>query len=791
MAGTRVGEAWYSIRADDAPLRSAVTRAEADIKASGTRAGTGFSNSFGTGITKIKTALSGMLPLIGALGAAFVATKIVGFFGEAIGAASDLGETVSKVGVIFGREFGPQLEEWAEGAAQAFGMSKQQALDAAATFATFGKSAGLAGDDLVGFSTELVALASDLASFHNAEPQEVIDALGAALRGEAEPMRRFGVLLDDATLRNRAFEMGIISTTKNALTPQQKVLAAQAEILIQTSDAQGDFARTSDGLANQQRILSAELANVTAEIGQMLLPVMVELAHFAVDVLVPALRGAIDFIKDMATEVGKNFDHIGDMLNRWAIQWGDMGKGIEETAQAAGHDVVEFKNLVIQGMNEMNMELDEAERYAAQTLSGIPLSMTDAARNSLTAWKQADLGGMVGADLEAGAPAVGAGADVMAGEIPEAVGEAGEEAAAIARDIPGDLSDAILQGAEDLDPVRDMIEEILAGSVSDAVTLAENAATFANPGIARGLQSNSTESRQAMLHDVVEPLTESINTLGPTALLTGEGIPDNLKDGVFRNRDLAIDEVARMRDDIAPEMDLADFAEQHGIGGVAALIRGMQTMEHNAKVTAGAVASRAVNEMGVWTPGAARHGANAGAGYTGGVGAYNGTAYTKGHGVGFQAVAGMKVGGAGAYSGGSSLGASFMKGITSAIAAANPELNRHLNYVRMQLGGSLPEEGPLKGDTAEKGGRSVGSTWVTGLASELGKATRAIGDPLRAIGMGPAALSTHSGLLGGGTSFSGGINIVVNVARLDGAADVDALSQRLATGIRLRARSVF
>ena len=216
--------------------------------------------------------------------AAFATTKIVEFGREAINAAADMGETISKAGVLFGDAVG-QVEAFAEGAATSLGQSKQEALDAAATFATFGKAAGLTGNELATFSTELTALASDIGSFQNADPSEVVQALGAALRGEAEPMRRFGVLLDDATMRQKALELGIIDTVKNALTPQQKILAAQALIFEQTGDAQGDFARTSDSLANQQRILAAEMKNVQAELGQALLPVMKQLAGIALDVL--------------------------------------------------------------------------------------------------------------------------------------------------------------------------------------------------------------------------------------------------------------------------------------------------------------------------------------------------------------------------------------------------------------------------------------------------------------------------------------------------------------------------
>lgn len=188
--------------------------------------------------------------------------------------ASDLGETQSKVAQIFGKESVGALDSFADAAARNLGQSKQQALDAAATFGIIGKSAGKSGEDLVEFSTEMTALAGDLASFNNSTPEEAIEAIGSAMRGEAEPIRKYGVLLDDATLRNEALQLGLIKSVKEGLTPQQKALAAQAAILKQTKDAQGDFARTSDGLANKNRILKAEFANLTTEIGTKALPAM-------------------------------------------------------------------------------------------------------------------------------------------------------------------------------------------------------------------------------------------------------------------------------------------------------------------------------------------------------------------------------------------------------------------------------------------------------------------------------------------------------------------------------------
>ena len=205
------------------------------------------------------------------IAAAFAAREIIRFTKQTIDAASDLNETLSKSQQIFG-DASKAVEDFASNSAKQFGQSKQQAIDAAASFGVFGKSAGLTGQDLSKFSTDLVALSADLASFGNTTPEEAALALGAALRGEAEPIRRFGVLMDEATLKQEALAMGLIETTKGALTPQQKVLAANALIFKQTADAQGDFARTSDGVANQQRILEATFKDLQTEVGQKLLP---------------------------------------------------------------------------------------------------------------------------------------------------------------------------------------------------------------------------------------------------------------------------------------------------------------------------------------------------------------------------------------------------------------------------------------------------------------------------------------------------------------------------------------
>lgn len=294
-----VGEALVRLRADN-------TQVSADASKAGTTAGTAYSKGF----------LGRMKGLAAGIGLAFAGVKTVQFIGDTIGLAGDLNETISKTNVVFG-DAGKAVLDFASQGAEALGQTKQQALDAASTFGVFGKAAGLQGPALSGFSTRLTSLATDLASFHNTNPEEAITALGAALRGESEPIRRFGVLLDDASLRQEALRQGLIKSTKEALTPQQKTLAAYNLILKQTADAQGDFQRTSDGLANQQRIASARWTDLKTQIGTFFLPVAV------------AALGVLNDLFDV-------FERIGPSVKNFAGNVSEAFSGVDLSGVGAG-----------------------------------------------------------------------------------------------------------------------------------------------------------------------------------------------------------------------------------------------------------------------------------------------------------------------------------------------------------------------------------------------------------------------------------------------------------------------
>jgi hypothetical protein len=207
--------------------------------------------------------------------------------------AADAEESANKVRVVFG-ESASAIEQWSKSAVQNLAMTSKEAQDAAATFGIFAQGAGLAADDTVNFSKAMVQLATDMTSLMGgagATTAEAIEAIGAALRGEFEPIRRYGVILDVATVQQEAMRLGLIKQGEE-LNRTARLLATQSLILKQAEVAQGDFARTSGSAANQQRVQVAAAKEQAIAFGRQLLPVM--------QVVIGAVARLLKFINDLS-----------------------------------------------------------------------------------------------------------------------------------------------------------------------------------------------------------------------------------------------------------------------------------------------------------------------------------------------------------------------------------------------------------------------------------------------------------------------------------------------------------
>jgi hypothetical protein len=215
---------------------------------------------------------------------------------DSIKAASDLGEAVSKTNVVFGGN-AKAIHIWAQSAAGSMGLSTSAAETAAGTLGNLFVSMKLGQGDAAKMSTSMVKLAGDLASFNNVSPEQALDALRSGLVGETEPLRAFGVNLSAAAISTEALRMGM-KKSGGEFTAAQKAQAAYSLIMQQTTTAQGDFNRTSSGLANQQRILTAKFDDTKAAIGARLLPIMVTLVTWVNTALIPAFQGIMKWTSE-------------------------------------------------------------------------------------------------------------------------------------------------------------------------------------------------------------------------------------------------------------------------------------------------------------------------------------------------------------------------------------------------------------------------------------------------------------------------------------------------------------
>lgn len=263
----------------------------------------------------------------------FVTLPVLGAFGLATKAASDLGEQVAKSGQVFGDSSG-EVEAFAKNAAKNLGLSERAALEAAGTYGNLFRAIGLTADKSAEMSIEMVKLASDLASFNNANPEEVLEALRSGLVGETEPLKKFGINLNEARLQQEALNLGL-SNGKGTLDASSKAQAAYSLILKDTSLAQGDFARTSDGLANQSRILKAKLEDTAATMGEKLIPIALKVAG-AIGAILDGLLSLPSAVQSvilvgagMLAIVGPIASVIGTLMQlRIALEAGGVAAGL-------------------------------------------------------------------------------------------------------------------------------------------------------------------------------------------------------------------------------------------------------------------------------------------------------------------------------------------------------------------------------------------------------------------------------------------------------------------------------
>lgn len=207
-----------------------------------------------------------------ALGSAVVdlSRKFMDFVKSGVENASNLDEVQNVVDTVFG-ESAKKVEEFSKTAATSFGMTELSVKQYAGSMGAMLDSMGIADDQTADMSLALVGLAGDMASFYNLDHDTAWEKIRSGISGETEPLKQLGINMSVANLEAFALSQGIEKAYSEMTAAEQATLRYNY-LMEKTANAQGDFAKTSDSYANQQRILSLQFENLATNIGQFLLP---------------------------------------------------------------------------------------------------------------------------------------------------------------------------------------------------------------------------------------------------------------------------------------------------------------------------------------------------------------------------------------------------------------------------------------------------------------------------------------------------------------------------------------
>ena len=301
----------------------------------------------------------GFKTLAGAIGT-YIGVQAVGTL---LGFVSHVGEAMSKAEVVFGDSFGYITKEM-EKFGDSVGRSTYELVEMASKVQDTFVPMGFARDSAAELSAQLTKLAVDVASFNNETDAAVMEAFQSDIVGNHETVRRFGIVITDATLQQELYRMGIEKSTQQA-SNAEKVQARLNMIMAGTTDAHGDAIRTSDSFANAQKKLGAALDELGVTVIE---PFMDTFADF-----VTLLATGIDTVKELFEVFGdpKTIEGVAEALDELYAKRQNL---LNQKAQ--GDDgLTEFGSIDDQ-LAELQIDIEKFEKLKKKLESGPPVVKT-------------------------------------------------------------------------------------------------------------------------------------------------------------------------------------------------------------------------------------------------------------------------------------------------------------------------------------------------------------------------------------------------------------------------------
>lgn len=247
-------------------------------------------SSIGSGVVTGIKAAGAAIAGIGATAAGAAAGII-----KLSNSASDLNESQNVVQQTF-KKSSKSVIDWTNTITQSSGIGKQAATTMVGTMGAMLKSGGQTEEAARSMSESLTQLSGDLSSFYNISSQDAFEKIRSGISGETEPLKELGINMSVANLQAYAMSQGI-TKSYNSMSQAEQTTLRYNYLMSVTKDAQGDFARTSGGMANQTRLMKENISNLSQTIGSKFLP--------SINSVLPSMNGVISSMTAfIATGIG-------------------------------------------------------------------------------------------------------------------------------------------------------------------------------------------------------------------------------------------------------------------------------------------------------------------------------------------------------------------------------------------------------------------------------------------------------------------------------------------------------
>lgn len=271
---------------------------------------------------------------------------------DAIDISSSLTEVENVVRTTFGN-YEKLIQDFSKTSIQDFGMSELTAKQVASRFQAMGTAMGFSQGKMADMSLQLTKLTADMASFYDMEQSDVARNLQAVFTGETEPLRKYGLDLTQATLKEWAMKQGLDADI-SSMTQAEKTMLRYQYVMANTAAAQGDFARTSDTWANQIRILKQSFEQLAAIIGGALINAFKPFVQTLNAVMQKVIAFATTVTNALGSIFGWKFEiSAGGFADDWSDAAGSAADIADSTGKAAKN--VEKMNKGLRAFDELNL----------------------------------------------------------------------------------------------------------------------------------------------------------------------------------------------------------------------------------------------------------------------------------------------------------------------------------------------------------------------------------------------------------------------------------------------------